>query len=1087
MDTIMLVLVGAFVACAVAMAAVFIGGRLMFRIGLRNLRRRRAQSVLVIVGLMLATVMISAAFTTGDTVDYSVTRVTYDFLQRTDLSLHHFQTTDEASGESRSYATDDIAARLTDAFGDDEHIEGFIPFLFETVPVLNEDSSLAEPDVVLAGIDAESMSAFGGIRLSNGESADLTSLGPLEVFANTRAADRMDIEPGDRLTLYMEGRATTVTVAGIVREERATGGLEFGGGEIPGIAAPLASVQAMTGREGLVNSVSVVLRGGVEQGAAYSDEAAARIESFVATAEGKQALGLGDGSFQVETIKQDALDDARLAASAFTTVFLVLGLFSIASGVLLIFMIFVMLAAERRREMGIARAVGARRIHLVQAFLAEGMVYALVAGVLGVGLGVAFGLTVITAGSKLAFGDDLAFITAYVSLRTLIVSFCLGSVMTFVTVAGSSIAVSQLNIVAAIRGQVAPATTSTRRAFSLSWLAASIPVCALIPPVGIYLLLRKGLGLSRAWAFTPLALALAVILVPLGRVIDSSFLFSLGISLLVVGAAVLVRKWGAPERITWTLAGVGLATYWLMPLDVSARIFGDFASTGMEMFVLSGIMIVTALTLIIVFNARALTAIYGGAARGRRGYVVPLLILAAAATLVLAGRAVGNGAGGIADIGYLFAIVLVVAGGFSLVAQSMPHLAPALRMGIAYPLASRFRTGMTIAMFSLILFSMTVMSVINASFLRVFAGDEGTGGWDIYVGSNRNNPIDDLGATMQEAGIDASRITGIGALTVVDDDRQKVRQAGKQDWEQFIVRAANDDYFDTVETRLEARATGYATDAEVYRAVKEQDALGIIEAGPLVAQTFDAASFRIDGVTIEDDQFEPFVLQVRNEATGDFLSVTVVGIFTSRLPPGLFPGLIINGEANTALFGSTNYRDFLVRTEPGTDSNALAEAIEAGLVTKGVQAISIEKEIDDALAASRGFLRVMQLFMGLGLIVGIAAIGVISLRSVVERRQQIGMLRAIGFERRTIALGFLFESAFIALMGAGSGVIGAVILSRNLLSVPEFTGTEGLTFFVPWVEIITFTAVAFAFAIMMTWWPSRIAADVPVAEALRYE
>ena len=40
--------------------------------------------------------------------------------------------------------------------------------------------------------------------------------------------------------------------------------------------------------------------------------------------------------------------------------------------------------------------------------------------------------------------------------------------------------------------------------------------------------------------------------------------------------------------------------------------------------------------------------------------------------------------------------------------------------------------------------------------------------------------------------------------------------------------------------------------------------------------------------------------------------------------------------------------------------------------------------------------------MGLGLVVGVAALGVISARSVVERRQQIGVLRAIGFRRRMV-------------------------------------------------------------------------------------
>ena len=79
-----------------------------------------------------------------------------------------------------------------------------------------------------------------------------------------------------------------------------------------------------------------------------------------------------------------------------TSFFLLLGLFSIASGVMLIFMIFVMLAAERKAEMGMARAVGAQRGNLVQSFVSEGMAYNLIAGAVGAALGVAaaFGLVV---------------------------------------------------------------------------------------------------------------------------------------------------------------------------------------------------------------------------------------------------------------------------------------------------------------------------------------------------------------------------------------------------------------------------------------------------------------------------------------------------------------------------------------------------------------------------------------------------------------------------------------------------------------------------------------------------------------------
>ncbi|MEO6397231.1 MAG: FtsX-like permease family protein [Tepidiformaceae bacterium] len=50
---------------------------------------------------------------------------------------------------------------------------------------------------------------------------------------------------------------------------------------------------------------------------------------------------------------------------------------------------------------------------------------------------------------------------------------------------------------------------------------------------------------------------------------------------------------------------------------------------------------------------------------------------------------------------------------------------------------------------------------------------------------------------------------------------------------------------------------------------------------------------------------------------------------------------------------------------------------------------------------------------------------------MVERRQQIGMLRAIGFQRSTISMAFLLESSFIAVMGILSGVVGGAIIGRK--------------------------------------------------------
>ncbi len=187
------------------------------------------------------------------------------------------------------------------------------------------------------------------------------------------------------------------------------------------------------------------------------------------------------------------------------------------------------------------------------------------------------------------------------------------------------------------------------------------------------------------------------------------------------------------------------------------------------------------------------------------------------------------------------------------------------------------------------------------------------------------------------------------------------------------------------------------------------------------------------------------------------------------------------------MVGTPVYQRYFARLAAGSDSKAVAAGIESALGTSGVSADSVKQLIDDQSAEDATFQRMFQAFMALGLVVGIAGLGVIAFRSVVERRQQIGMLRAIGFQRGTVTLTFLLESSFVAVMGILSGVVGGAIIARNLLTSDNFTDGQSITFAIPWAELALMVGIAYVFALLMTWWPSRGASRVPVAEALRYE
>jgi putative ABC transport system permease protein len=116
----------------------------------------------------------------------------------------------------------------------------------------------------------------------------------------------------------------------------------------------------------------------------------------------------------------------------------------------------------------------------------------------------------------------------------------------------------------------------------------------------------------------------------------------------------------------------------------------------------------------------------------------------------------------------------------------------------------------------------------------------------------------------------------------------------------------------------------------------------------------------------------------------------------------------------------------------------------------------------------------------------VAALGVISTRAVVERRQQIGVLRAIGYRRGMVGMSFVLESSFIALLGILIGVVLGLILSYNF--VQYFAkDSPTLQWAVPWLQIGGIVLLAYIVSLLTTIAPARQAASIYPAEALRYE
>src|SRR5690348_922055 len=124
--------------------------RVMFRIGIRNIPRRKAQSILIVLGLMLSTLIMSSAFGFGDSFNYSIKKGVYDQLGPVDETLAIKSAAGAVAQTPFAAATyAQIAARLAG----NSALDGLIPSVTGQAAI--QFGARSEPGAQLFGIPAD--------------------------------------------------------------------------------------------------------------------------------------------------------------------------------------------------------------------------------------------------------------------------------------------------------------------------------------------------------------------------------------------------------------------------------------------------------------------------------------------------------------------------------------------------------------------------------------------------------------------------------------------------------------------------------------------------------------------------------------------------------------------------------------------------------------------------------------------------------------------------------------------------------------------------------------------------------------------
>jgi len=424
-------------------------------------------------------------------------------------------------------------------------------------------------------------------------------------------------------------------------------------------------------------------------------------------------------------------------------------------------------------------------------------------------------------------------------------------------------------------------------------------------------------------------------------------------------------------------------------------------------------------------------------------------------------------------------------------------LAPVLRTAIAYPLSTRFRTGMAMVMFAMIVCTVTVMAVvIEATQSLIVLDEKQSAGFQIRTQSSLLSffdPITDLQgriAAQRQAHPLLEQITAVGGVAAQEVE---ARTPGAGAWGRAPLAGLDPGYVAQAQKvyPLRARASGYADDAAVWAALAARDDVAII-APELLASSNDLSAilslYAPEPIVIQEGRLPETYVEIRpSAAVSTTHRLQIIGVLAENSTLAV-ANLQVPIAALRRIGGKeVAPQSFYLQVAPGADVHAVSQEVERTFLGSGLNATVMAESFALGQTVTRGILRLFQGFMALGLLVGIAALGVIASRTVVERRQQVGVLRALGFHPGMVALSFLLESSFIALTGILIGVIAGLLLGADMVRTFFAQLTPDTAVTVPWGQLGVILLLAYGFSLLLTLIPSLQASRIYPAEALRYE
>jgi putative ABC transport system permease protein len=251
------------------------------------------------------------------------------------------------------------------------------------------------------GINWSNNRALNQFRLVEGSAPQRDT----DVVIDRKSARDGHLGVGDITTVLVKGPPQRVRISGIAR---------FGSADSPGgasvVAFRTAVAQRLVAEPGKFDAINLVARPGVSQA-----ELVRRLSA---------ALPAGTEAVTGKEITAETQSQIRKSLSFFSTFLLIFAVVAVLVGGFMMFNTFSITVAQRTRENGLLRALGASRRQILVSVLVEAVAVGIIASALGIlaGVAVAVGLKNLL----IAVGIDVPAQGLVVTTSTVVISLCVG-------------------------------------------------------------------------------------------------------------------------------------------------------------------------------------------------------------------------------------------------------------------------------------------------------------------------------------------------------------------------------------------------------------------------------------------------------------------------------------------------------------------------------------------------------------------------------------------------------------------------------------------------------------------------------------